>query len=196
MMEKSCAAAARERMINRENRRDALPHSGSWHTMPKASPITKNKESAAEKARKHIEAGKKDIPQIMENPFPRKEEHLLHEVYRKISSALNEDFPQIREITLVYVFDEYEADRTKCLAQCNRFSDGLVAIGFCVSLMYGDIQKLKYIFMHELAHLCTWRHTEVFRSTLNKLVDIYNRKTGDCISSKYEEERESGSKKK
>lgn len=146
-----------------------------------------------ERTKWNIKKGESEIPQIMD-PQPEPELNFLHRVFKRIREAIGEAFPEVNTVLLVYIFDEGEAERTGCDGQCNRFEDDTVAIGICETLVRGDVQKLKYIIMHEIAHLREWEHSDKFFAMLDYIVAAYNERTGESITDECEEERENEQK--
>lgn len=136
-------------------------------------------------AERNIKENYKRVPQVME-PQPQLEHDILIKTYTKIYNTVQDIFPEVREVLKVYIFDKAESDRTECYGQCNRFQDGTVAIGICIVLVWGDVQKLKYVLMHEIAHLRYWRHEKNFHDTLDKIMAVYNMRTGENVE-EYEE---------
>lgn len=114
-------------------------------------------------------------------PQPKQESVLLNQIFKIMRESLTDVFPEIEEIVLVYIFSKAESERTDCDGQCNRFENGIVIIGICQTL-FDEIEKVKYVLMHEIAHLRSWDHTDVFYDALGTLIAAYNARTGENIS--------------
>ena len=132
-----------------------------------------------QKMQEELRRNKHRIPQPMLHQ-PQKEIDLFREIIIKMVKIFAYIFPECKEITGIYVFNKEESERVGCEAQCNRFENGIVTIGICESV-FKDVELLKYVTIHEIAHLRTWKHNEKFYTILDFLIAIYNDRTGESL---------------
>lgn len=147
----------------------------------------------------HIKSREKCAQMLRNIP---QEISILSKAFQKIKRAIKDVFPEVcRKELVIYLFDRAEGKRLHCNGMCISINGYHCAIGINEAILLYE-ERLIYSLLHEIVHLRFPEHTGRFYGTLDVLVCIYNRATGEHIEDKWEnreqrmEEWKNGSKKK